>query len=76
MDFMEHQIILNFNLNNKKMKDESEFYIGKLVPTLLCMCMYSIIRTNLLLWFISCFVVRSTTMATRQNKYENDKVKK
>ena len=36
MDFMEHQIILN--LNNKKMKDESEFYIGKLVPTLLCMC--------------------------------------
>ena len=41
---------------------------------MLCMCMYSIARTNLLLWFMSCLVVRSLTMATGQNKHETDKV--
>jgi len=40
------------------------------------MCMYSIARTNLLLYFLMCLVVRSMTMATGKNKHETEKVKK
>ena len=41
---------------------------------MLCMCMYSIARANLLLWVLSYLVIRSTIMATRQNIHETDKV--
>ena len=43
---------------------------------MLHMCVYSIARTNLLLWVLSYLVFRSMTMATRQNMPETDKVKK
>ena len=47
----------------------------KLVPKILCMCMYSIARTNLLLWVLSYLDVRSMRMVTSQSMCERDKVK-
>jgi len=41
---------------------------------MLCMYMYSIARTDLLLWVLSCLVVKSMRMATRQNMCESPKV--
>jgi hypothetical protein len=38
--------------------------------------MYIIVRNNLLLWFLSCLVVRSLRMLTSWNMYEPDKVKR
>ena len=38
--------------------------------------MYSIATTNLLLWVLSCLVVRSMRKATRQNMHETDNAKK
>jgi hypothetical protein len=63
----------NFLLvHTKGLKTHSD----KLVPTMLCMCMYSIARTNLLQWVLIYLVVRSMMMATRQNMPETDKVNK
>ena len=53
---------------------KTESHSNKLVPKMLGMCMYSIARTNLLLWVLSYLVVRSTMMATRQNMSETAKV--
>jgi len=47
---------------------------NKLVLTMLCMCLYRITRTDLLLWVLSYLVVRSMRMVTSQNMYEPDKV--
>jgi hypothetical protein len=38
--------------------------------------MYSIARTNLLLWDLTYLIVRSMTVATRKNMPETDKVEK
>jgi hypothetical protein len=44
---------------------------NKSVPTMLCMCMYSSARINLLLWvLLSYLVVRTMRMATRRNIYQ------
>jgi len=43
---------------------------------MLCMCMYSIPRTNLLQCVLSYLIVRSMIMATRKNMPETDKVNK
>ena len=50
-------------LTTKWLKTQS----SKLVLTMLCMCMYIIARTNLLLSVLSYLVVRSIRMATRRN---------
>jgi len=64
---------LNFLLvHTKWLKIHSD----KLVPKMLCMCMYSIPRTNLLQCVLSYLIVRSMIMATRQNMPETDKVNK
>ena len=47
-----------------------KIHSDKLVPKMLCMCMYSM--TKLLLWVLSYLVVRSMRMETRQNMHETE----